>query len=44
MSGKGSKRRPMNVDKKTFDVNWNRIFKAKNKNAANTNNRQARNS
>jgi len=27
MSGKGSKRRPMNIGKKTFDDNWDRIFK-----------------
>ena len=24
---KGSKRRPLKVDKKTFEDNWNRIFK-----------------
>lgn len=27
MSGKGSKPRPYSVDKKTFDDNWDRIFK-----------------
>lgn len=45
MSGKGSKRRPMKVDKKTFEANWNRIFnKEKVKNGANTHTGQARNS
>jgi|LakMenE18May11ns_1017448.scaffolds.fasta_scaffold9951568_4 hypothetical protein len=27
MSGKGSSPRPYSVDKKTFDNNWDRIFK-----------------
>ncbi len=26
-NGKGSKRRPQQVDQKTFQNNWNRIFK-----------------
>ena len=26
MSGKGSKPRPLSVDQKTFDENWDRIF------------------
>ena len=26
MAGKGSKSRPMDVDRKTFDDNWDRIF------------------
>ncbi len=26
MNGKGSKRRPMQVDRKQFEVNWERIF------------------
>ena len=26
MAGKGSKSRPMEVDRKTFDDNWDRIF------------------
>lgn len=29
MSGKGSKPRPLSVDRKTFDDNWDRIFGAK---------------
>ena len=29
MSGKGSKPRPLSVDQKTFDDNWDRIFGAK---------------
>ena len=33
MAGKGSKSRPMEVDRKTFDDHWDRIFnKDKNKN------------
>lgn len=28
MSGKGSKPRPLSVDQKTFDDNWDRIFGA----------------
>jgi len=28
--GKGSAPRPFSVDKKTFDDNWDRIFKSKN--------------
>lgn len=31
MSGKGSKPRPFSVDRKTFEVNWNKIFKKKKK-------------
>ena len=27
MAGKGSKPRPLGVDKATFDSNWDRIFK-----------------
>lgn len=27
MAGKGSKQRPTEVDRKTFDDNWDRIFK-----------------
>lgn len=26
MNGKGSDRRPMKIDKKTFEDNWDRIF------------------
>ena len=26
MNGKGDKQRPLSVDKKTFDNNWDRIF------------------
>jgi len=29
MSGKGSKPRPFSVDRKTFESNWERIFKKK---------------
>ena len=29
MSGKGDKRRPREIDEKTFEDNWNRIFKKK---------------
>lgn len=29
-SGKGSKPRPFSVDQKTFDTNWDTIFKTKN--------------
>ena len=33
MNGKGSKPRPIQVDRKTYDNNWDRIFKKdKNKN------------
>jgi len=32
MSGKGSKPRPYSVDRKTFEQNWNNIFKGKAKN------------
>ena len=32
MAGKGDKRRPREVDKKTFEDNWNRIFKKKKEN------------
>ena len=31
MSGKGSKPRPYSVDRKTFEDNWDRIFKKKDK-------------
>lgn len=31
MSGKGSKPRPYSVDRKTFEKNWDRIFKTKKK-------------
>lgn len=31
MCGKGDKRRPMEIDRKTFEENWDRIFR-KNKN------------
>lgn len=30
MSGKGSTPRPFSVDKKTFDDNWDRIFRKNN--------------
>ena len=26
MSGKGDKRRPMKVDRKTYDSNWEKVF------------------
>ena len=29
MSGKGSKPRPFSVDRKTYENNWDRIFKKK---------------
>ena len=29
MAGKGDKRRPREIDEKTFEYNWNRIFKKK---------------
>ena len=32
MAWKGDKRRPREVDKKTFEDNWNRIFKKKKEN------------
>ena len=32
MNGKGDKRRPMKVDRKTYESNWDKIF---NKNSAN---------
>ena len=32
MAGKGDKGRPREVDKKTFEDNWNRIFKKKKEN------------
>ena len=32
MAGKGDKRRPREVDNKTFEDNWNRIFKKKKEN------------
>lgn len=32
MAGKGSKRRPVQVPKKQFDNNWDRIFGKKNTN------------
>ena len=31
MSGKGSRPRPMSVNRKTFDQNWDAIFGKKNK-------------
>tara|TARA_B100000085_G_scaffold280834_2_gene306424 strand:+ start:622 stop:771 length:150 start_codon:yes stop_codon:yes gene_type:complete len=31
MNGKGDKRRPMAVDRETFDERWDRIFNNKNK-------------
>ena len=31
MSGKGSRPRPYSVDRKTFESNWDRIFKKKDK-------------
>ena len=30
MAGKGSKPRPRSVDQKTFDENWDKIFRKKN--------------
>ena len=30
MSGKGSRPRPLSVDRKTFDKNWDKIFSNKN--------------
>ena len=30
MSGKGSSPRPFSVDQKTFDANWDRIFRKEN--------------
>jgi hypothetical protein len=38
-NGKGSKRRPQQVDRKTFENNWNRIFKR----GKNVNSRQFKN-
>ena len=32
MAGKGDKQRPREVDKKTFEDNWDRIFKKKKEN------------
>ena len=32
MAGKGDKRRPREVDKKTFENNWDKIFKKKKEN------------
>jgi hypothetical protein len=32
MSGKGSRPRPFSVSRKTFESNWDRIFKKKNNN------------
>ena len=32
MAGKGDKRRPREVDEKTFENNWDRIFKKKKEN------------
>ena len=32
MAGKGDKRRPREVDEKTFEDNWDRIFKKKKEN------------
>ena len=34
MSGKGSKPRPFSVDRKTFESNWDKIFKSKKKKVA----------
>ena len=31
MSGKGSRPRPFSVDRKTFESNWDKIFKKKQK-------------
>ena len=31
MNGKGSKRRPISIDQKTWDKNWEKIFKKKKK-------------
>ena len=33
MSGKGSKARPLSVPRRTFDKNWQAIFKPKKKQA-----------
>lgn len=30
MSGKGSRPRPLSVDRKVFESNWDKIFKKKN--------------
>jgi hypothetical protein len=30
MSGKGSKRRPLKIDRKQFESNWDKIFQKKN--------------
>jgi sarcosine oxidase delta subunit len=30
MSGKGSKPRPIDVDRKTYEANWDRIFEREN--------------
>lgn len=32
MSGKGSRPRPLSVDRKTFENNWDKIFKKKKEN------------
>lgn len=34
MAGKGSKPRPIEVDRKTFESNWDRIFNKENKDLA----------
>jgi hypothetical protein len=34
MAGKGSKARPFSVDRKTFESNWDRIFKKNKKKEA----------
>lgn len=41
--GKGSRPRPYSVDQKTFDTNWNRIFKNKEKDSSLENNKENQN-
>lgn len=41
--GKGSRPRPYSVDQKTFDNNWNRIFKNKEKDSSLENNKENQN-
>lgn len=36
MSGKGSRPRPLSVNRKTFDKNWDKIFKTNKKKIAKT--------
>ena len=38
MAGKGDKRRPREVDEKTFENNWDRIFKKKKETSNNNGN------